>query len=296
MTDLARIKVNCTAESALRKLRKANLPVYNCEKAGISFLFSVKDKDIKKAFAIFEKPCYNVCVVSQSTKNSLIAKALSRIGLIVGAAAFIIISALSNLFVFKISVTGSGSYLSPEIKRIVYESGVKEFSYFKGFDAPLATGKILALPQVTFCNIQKSGSILHIDVQVDGEHSAAALKTPLVADRTGKIKSIVAVCGTAVRAVGETVRSGDELISPYTVVGEERVECLSAGYAELECNHTLEYVASEESDENLKSAYASVLLFTDKVISRTHSVAPCEGGVKYVIEFTYLHKLSINMK
>lgn len=296
MTDLARIKVNCTAESALRKLRKANLPVYNCEKAGISFLFSVKDKDIKKAFAIFEKPCYNVCVISQSAKNSLIAKVLSRIGLIVGAAAFIIISALSNLFVFKISVTGSGSYLSPEIKRIVYESGVKEFSYYKGFDAPSATGKILALPQVTFCNIKKSGSILHVDVQVDGEHSDTALKTPLVADRAGKIKSIVAVCGTAVRAVGDNVRSGDELISPYTVVGEERVECLSAGYAELECSGTAEFIAPEQSDENLKLAYASVLLDADRIISRTHSVGPCEGGVKYVIEFTYLHKLSINMK
>lgn len=295
MTDLARIRINSTAEGALRKLKKAQISIYNCEKSGVYFLFSVKDKDIKKVFAIFEKPCYNICVVSVSVRNSLIKKAVSRIGLIAGAAAFIIIAAMSNLFVFKISVTGSGSYLSPEIKRIVYESGIKEFSYYKGFDAPLATGKILALPQVTFCNIKKSGSVLRIDVQVDGEHSQTVLKTPLVADRSGKIVNIVAVCGTAVRANGERVNSGDELIAPYTIAGEERVECLASGYAELQCSGSAEYTAPEQSDENLKQAYASVLLDADRIISRSHTVEPCEGGVKYVIEFTYLHKLSINM-
>lgn len=295
MTDLARIRVNSTAEGALRKLKKAQISIYNCEKSQVYFLFSVKDKDIKKVFAIFEKPCYNFCIVAESAKNSLIKKALSRIGLIAGAAAFIVIAAISNLFVFKISVTGSGSYLSPEVKRIVYESGIKEFSYFKGFDAPMATGKILALPQVTFCNIKKNGSVLCIDVQVDSEHSSTVLKTPLTSDRSGKVVNIICVCGTVVRTVGETVRQGDELIAPYTIVGEERVECLASGYAELECSGSAEYTAPEQSDETLKQAYASVLLDADRIITRSHTVEPCEGGVKYVIEFTYLHKLSINM-
>ena len=56
MTDTARIKINSTAEGALRKLKKAGIGVYNCQKSGVAFLFSVKDKDIKKVFAIFEKP------------------------------------------------------------------------------------------------------------------------------------------------------------------------------------------------------------------------------------------------
>lgn len=296
MTDVTRIKIVSTAEGALRKLKKAQIGVYSCEKAGAEFLFSVKDKDIKKVFAIFEKPCYNICVVKQSKKDRFMQRAFSRVGLIAGAFLFVAVAAVSNLFVFKISVTGSGSYLSPEVKRIVYEAGIKEFSYYRGFDAPAATGKILALPQVTFCNIRKSGSVLCIDVQVDNELGGTALKTPLVSDKSGVLKSIVTVCGTAVKSVGDKVNAGDTLIEPYTLVGEDKTECLAAGYAELECSGRCEYIADCESEENLKAAYAAAVLEADTVISRTHSVEPCDGGVKYVIDFTYLHKLSINMR
>ena len=69
MTDTARIKINSTAEGALRKLKKAGIGVYNCQKSGVAFLFSVKDKDIKKVFAIFEKPCYNISVIRESGKK-----------------------------------------------------------------------------------------------------------------------------------------------------------------------------------------------------------------------------------
>lgn len=296
MTDTARIKINSTAEGALRKLKKAGIGVYNCQKSGVAFLFSVKDKDIKKVFAIFEKPCYNISVIRESGKNRFLGKVFARIGLVAGTALFIAASAVSNLFVFRISVTGSGSYLAPEIKRIVYETGLKEFSYYKGFDAPSATGRILALPQVTFCNIRKSGSVLRIDVQVDNELGGTALKTPLISDRAGKLRNIVAVCGTAVKASGDAVNAGDILIEPYVTAGETRTDCLAAGYAELECTGRGEYLAPEETEENLKSAYASVLLDTDGIISRSHTVEPCGDGVKYVIDFTYLHKLSINMR
>ena len=174
--------------------------------------------------------------------------------------------------------------------------GIKEFSLYSGFDAPAATGKILALPQVTFCNIEKRGSVLVVDVQVDEEHNSSAVRDSLVSDKEGKVLKIVAVCGTAAVSVGDSVKSGDVLIDAHTYAGETLTDCLAVGYAELECSGRVEYSAYEENDESLKAAYASVLLYEDEILTRTHTVTPADGGVTYVIDFTYLHKLNINME
>lgn len=296
MTDITRVCVTSTAETALKKLKKAEISVYDCRKEGASFIFGVKDKQLKKVFAIFSNPCYNIRVTGASGRTRLFKRAATRAGLLFGAFVFITAAAVSNSFVFKISVSGSGAYLSPEVKRIIYESGAKEFSTCNRFDAPAATGKILALPQVTFCNIEKRGSVLKVDVQVDEEHGGAVNPSPLVSDRDGTVKNIVAVCGTAQFAVGDKVKKGDVLISNTVTVGEEQQKSLAAGYAEIECSGKAEYFAESESDENLKSAYSSILLEADKVLTRSHTVRPTDGGVIYVIEFTYLHKLSINIK
>lgn len=296
MTDITRIRVVSTAETALKKLKKYKIPVYDCRKDGLDFIFGVKDKHLKKVFAIFSDTCYNIRVASSSGRARLLKRAVTRAGLIVGAFIFVLAAAVSDSFVFRISVSGSGAYLSPEVRRIIYESGAKEFSACTRFDAPAAIGKILALPQVTFCNIEKRGSVLKVDVRVDEEHGNSVTASPLVSDRDGTVKNIVAVCGTARFAAGDRVKKGDVLISDTVTVGEEEQKSLAAGYAELECRGRAEYFAESESDENLKAAYSSVLLEADRVLSRSHTVKQTDGGVVYVIEFTYLHKLSINIK
>ena len=296
MTDLTRISIISTTELALKKLKKAQIGVYNCKKAGAHFIFSVKDKHLKKVFAIFSNSCYNITVIGKSRQTTFLSNAFNRIGLFIGAFAFLVIAIISNSFIFKIKVSGSGSYLSPEVKRIVYEAGAKEFSLFSGFDAPTATGRILALPQVTFCNIEKHGSILHIDVEVDEELGLSAKQSPLISDCSGVIKKLVAICGTAKFSAGDSVNEGDELICAYTLVNEQKQKCLAVGYAEIECSGTFEYPAKVQSDENLKNAYSSILLEGDEILTRNYTVKEVEDGVIYVIDFTYLHKLSINME
>lgn len=296
MTDITRVSVTATTETALKKLKKAEIGVYDCKKDGARFIFSVKDKQLEKVFAIFKKPCYNIGIEWRSRRRTVLNALITRVGLVIGALIIAVAAAVSNLFVFRITVGGSGSYLSPEVRRIIYECGVKEFNLYSGLDVPSATGKILALPQVTFCNIEKRGSILHIDVRVNEEHSATADRNSLVSDRDGVVRSISAVCGTAAVAEGSTVKKGDTLIAAYTAAGEKTIECLAVGYAELECSGRAEYFAYEETDESLKAAYASVSLYARNIIKRTHTVTPADGGVTYVIDFTYLHKLSINME
>ena len=295
MNNRTAISIISTAEGALRKLKKAEIAVFNCKKEGAAFIFEVKDKDTQKVFAIFDKPCYNVTVVKKSRKNRLSSFLSVRAGLVAGAAAFIIACVAANSFVLKIEVSGSGSYLEPEVRKIVYDEGAKEFKPFSAFNYSVATGRILALPQVTFCNIEKRGSVLIVDVQVDEEHYATVNPKPLISDRNGVVRNIVAVCGTAAVEVGAGVKKGDTLIYAHTLAGEEEIPCLAAGFAEIECTGHAEYFAEAENDLSLKEAYSSILIEQENILTRTHTVSPTDGGVIYKIDFTYLHRLSINL-
>ena len=295
MNNLTCISVNATTEVAIRKLKKENIPLFNCKTEGAKFIFYVKDEHVKKVFVIFAKPCYNIKVVYESKRKRFVKALVNRVGLIVGAVVFLIAAVYSNSLVFKISVVGSGSYLSAEAKRIVYEMGVKEFSSCRTFDYPAATGKILSLPQVTFCNIAKRGSILEIDIEVDDEHYESISNGDLVSDRSGTIKKVVTICGTAATAEGAVVKAGDVLIGAYTLVNEEYLPSIACGYVELECSGRAEYPADCESEENLKNALASVNLQAEEILTRTATATASDGGVVYIIDFTYLHKLSINL-
>ena len=72
-------------------------------------------------------------------------------------------------------------------------------------------------------------------------------------------------------------------------------KCLAVGYAEIECSHTAEYIAPDDSEKSIKEAYASLLLDGEEILSKKHSVSPTDGGVRIIMEVKYLHRISINL-
>lgn len=295
MKGLNKISVVSTAESALKKLKRASIPVFDCEKRGADFIFCIKDKHMKKVFAIFQKPCYNIRTEKLSPRGKLADLLVLRAGLIAGAAAFVLAAFISNSYILKIEIGGNGKYLDSEIRSIVLSEGAKEGKPFSAFNTSLATGKILALPQVVFCNIQKKGSTLLIDVRVDEETTGYVTRSPLVSDRKGVVENIVAICGTPAISVGARVNSGDILIFAHNIVGEEKISCLAVGYADLRCTGTAQYFAERDDEASRKEAFASVKIEGEEISSRLLKVLPAEGGVLFEIEYDYLHRVSINL-
>ena len=295
MTELTRISIVSTAESALKKLQRAQIPVYNCKKRGANFIFCVKDKDIKKVFAIFAKPCYNIGIERGSRKNRFLRSIVLRAGLVVGAIIFVVAAFISDYYVLKIEVNGSGGYLESIVRGIVAEEGAGEWKPFSALDKPVACGRILSLPQVTFCNIQKRGSVLVIDVEVDEAYTDSAVREPLVSDVSGTVKNIVAICGTAAVKAGDNVSRGDVLIYASTQAGENTVDSIAVGYAEIECARTAEYFAPDDSENSIKEAYASLLIEEQEIISASHKLSPADGGVRIELSVVYLHRISINL-
>lgn len=295
MADLAKICVTSTAEGALKKLKRANIAVFNCKKRGADFIFCVKDKDVKKAFAIFAKPCYNIRIERNSAKNRILSYALARVGIIAGAIIFAVAAFISNFYILRIEVVGSGHYLEGSIREIMLAEGAKEGKPFSALDTPLLTGKILALPQVTFCNLSKRGSVLSVNVEVDNSYSPSSSRKALIADVGGTVINIVAICGTAAVQAGDRVERGDTLIFAYAIINEEKVEGIAAGYAEIEYVQTREYFAPDESEQSIKEAYAACLIEGETILSRSHKIYPSAEGVLVEIEVRYLHTISLNL-
>lgn len=294
--NLTLYSVTATAEGALAKLKKANIPVYNCRKNNSLFLFYAHNNYAKKVFAIFAHPCYNVKVVKYGVEYSFFRLMLNRLGVLVGAALFLAAVFLSQSFVFKIKISGSGSFLEGEVKRIVYAHGVKEFGYYAGIDEPAVLAEIMALPGVTFCTVKKQGAILTVDVQAGESSSESSKRSALLSDVNGEVTKIVAVCGTAVVSVGDRVGPGDCLIAAYTMNGEEKTDCLAVGYAYLACAASVDYFAAEHTEEHEALAMKAADLYADEITERSLSVKQNADGFIYTVNFTYNRILSINLE
>ncbi len=294
-SNLTCISVTAISETALNKLQKGGIPVCNCRKRGAKFIFYVKNEYRKKVFAIFAHPCYNITVERESPLMRAVRLLTARAGLFVGAAIFIAACVLSDAFIFKIEVSGSGSYLKPDVVEIVRSHGMTEVSVYSDKNRDSAVARILALPDITFCSISKSGGILNVDVHANSDSTHRAETGGLASDVCGKVKNIVALCGTPLVAGGDEVAPSTPLIGAYSLVNGQKVPCMAVGYADIECSAQTVYFADCESAENTRLALASLKNFSEEIIFYDFVTKSSNGGVNYIIDFTYLHTLSINL-
>ncbi len=297
MNNLVQFEVTSTVETALKKLNKVNIAVYKLKKRGVKVYFAVEEEYTQKVFAIFAHPCYNVSIRRRSAKMRFWNFLGKRFGLAAGAALFLAACISANSLVLKIKVTGNGSYLSPQVIAAANECGVRCGTPCSALDKPLLTSRILSLPQVTFCSVQRKGSYLVIEVRTDEQHSPLTDSKSLVSDCGGEVHRLVVLSGTAEKAEGETVSSGETLIGAYRLTESgERQPCLAVGFAEIKRTANIIVFRESESEENASSALAATGLYSDNVLEKSYKVNPCEGGVNYDITFTYIVTLSVNME
>ncbi len=297
MFNLTAIRVIAPAETAFKKLYRAKIPFYDLDTRRGTTTFCVTGNNVKKVFAIFSHPCYNVCVVKRGTAAVLRRTLAARIGVLLGALLFTAAVCVSQLWVFKIEVTGSGAHLAPQVTAILAESGAQAGKPLNNFDKPLAISRIMSLPGVTFCSVQRSGSRVEVDVECGGQSMQKPSPLPLVSPVSGVVQKIVAVCGTPAAEVGQSVKAGQKLILPvFTSASGEVLSCICAGYAHILCRAEVVTHAEEAGESAAREAVAAALLYTDEPFDVVCSVRPDTQGVVYTVQFSYICKASINLQ
>lgn len=199
-----------SAFRAADKLSRAGIFVFsvkNIEKTAV--LLEVASKDLEKAFAIFHSSCYNVTRVRYRGAAKILRLALSRIGLFVALALFLVAVFFFEGRLLRIRVEGSGAYYEREVIGILEEEGARSFAPHKDFSG--AKAKILALPGVSFCSLAFDGGILTVDVEISREEEGVK-GNPLAAPVSGILAELVVVRGTPCFSVGDSVEAGQTVV------------------------------------------------------------------------------------
>lgn len=296
MNNKVVFEVTAAAETVLKKLAKAQIPVGQVKVKGAKVCFGTNSEYIQKVFAIFKHPCYNTVIRRKSQKMLFAQFIKNRFGLIVGSIAFLTLVLLSQTFVLKVQVTGNAAYLTDQVLTIAAECGVKQYTPCYALDKPLLTSRITSLNNVEFCSVTRKGWALVIDVHVQPQSAQAANPSPLKAQRAGKITKLTILSGTPCVKVGDEVKTGDLIIANYELLPDgTKSDCLAAGYAQIEVNGEITLFYEEQSEENERLSLASTSLYSDSVTAKSLKVTPCDGGFYYQVNFTYVHTQAWNI-
>ncbi len=157
---------------ALNRIRREGISMKNveiCQKNAVEF--SVDAKDIVKIFAIYPNMCYNggkgggysAVVLPPVGWQKTLEQLKKRMGLFVGGMLFLLVTALSDLFVLRIEVVGETAYESA-VTEILSRNEIRVFEKFPAGKADVVTAEILRLDGVGFCSVQKVGSTVVVEV------------------------------------------------------------------------------------------------------------------------------------
>ena len=248
-----RVCVKLTSLSAHRaadKLARAGVRVYSARKTGKNeIVLEVARKDCEKVFAILRGSCYNIVEVRDRGLAYAYKKCLAHAGLLLGALLFILCVGGFQRRVLRIEVVGNGSYCEREVLQTLESGGVKPLSALPQNFTPF-TAEILALPNVSFCEMRAEGGILTVEVRVSDDRAVLTGK-PLLSPVAGRVEELVVLRGTPCVSVGEEVEKDRLLVAPFAVYGEEQRPVVVIARAKLSYPVSAEYAGTEEEARSM---------------------------------------------
>lgn len=257
-------------EGGLSRLKKAGITVYGVEKPGKDRLyFSVRRKDAKKAVAIFADSCYNITKRESVGLARVLEFCQNRVGMFLGGVLFLAVMALSRPMVLRIEVYGNGAFYAGEVLEILEECGIAPFLPYSGADAE-AEAKILSLPTVSFCSVEKEGYLVRVEVERSEMTPERAEREPLYAECEGVVESVLVLRGRAAVAVGDSVEAGDVLVYAETEAGESVVPVAKVSVRRTVCGTLPEVILWTNGDYRIEAIEGEQYTVSYLVIHTIH--------------------------
>ena len=255
--------VGVMPQRALLRLRRAGISLFLVTRIDEKTLrFCVWKKDVEKVFAIYPKVCYNIGDYSPYTVTELGAvgigkvaeKARARIGFGLGIVLFCVVTAYAADYAFGVEFTGSSVY-AREAYLAMEECGISLGKKYDDKNADAFCAKMLALDGVEFCSIKKSGLKLYVDVRITPVQTQYFKKGVMQAKHTGVLTALTVLRGSALKKIGDEVRTGETLVGDWYSTeegGQVRVELIAR--ARIACTYKAE-IAAETEEEAFALAY-----------------------------------------
>lgn len=274
-------------EGAIKKLAREKIPLFEIKKTDKKSLeLCIERKYRKKVFTILEDSCYNITKVRYYGLFRALRRCRERAGLFAGCVLFFILCAFSDYPVLRIDVVGTGEYYRREIMQLLDKNGVAVGRPYDGKSASQITAEILALKDVSFCSLKKSGNVLKVEVQTSPSADYCERGVPLLAATDGSVYSLTVLRGAAAVQAGDEVSAGDLLVG---CVEEEGFVMASA---RLSCRYTA-FVKADSAEQALAACILEIESSDGRTEISDKSVLPSDGG--FAVEIDYLLTQSLNM-
>ena len=215
-------------EKALQRLKNAGIDLFDIKKVQKDAVtFCVSGKQARKVFAFYPKTWYNKAERGgyefSSLKKKGIGEAIGRtekrIGLIAGAAAFLLMTAFCDKLVFDVRYSGDPAACALA-ESVVKTYGVKTWARFDEKRSDEIAAKILSLDGVSYASVTKRGTVVYVEARRSSFSSDSAVRGDMKAKHMGTVKSVTALRGTKACAEGQRVTEGDVLVTATTFTGD----------------------------------------------------------------------------
>lgn len=183
-----------------------------------TFSFSVPFKYYKKVEEYFNKK--EITILNKTPKGifAFLKSTIFRLGIILAVILFCAFLCVSNSFVFTYEILGNELIKDDEILAILENQNVKGVVKKSDINTSLLENELLLLDKVSLVSVIVKGNALIINIKekvYNLEYEDKGEFLPLKSNYNAVITEINVIQGTPLVKVGQTVKVGQDLISPY---------------------------------------------------------------------------------
>ncbi len=216
------------------RLKKHNIDIIKVKTIDENtIIICVYKKDSEKVFAILSKTWYNK-LIKFGGLYGFFSNIRKRIGFVIGAVLFLMLSYVSKNFVFSVDIIGEKPENKIYVEKNLSSFGIEKFCNFNNLETEKIKERILDdLDTVSFATLEKSGNrlIIRLFERDEGAKINNLNSKSLVSTASGKLIRLNVYSGTANKLVGDEVFLGDELISGKVSTDMGEFETKALGYA-----------------------------------------------------------------
>lgn len=205
-------------EILLNKLCDKNIEFWDTQaEDGFSLLLTVHAADLTEIRSCARKNSCDIKILGTRGGKAITRSAKRRYALLAGLAVCIVITAVSSLFVWNISVSGNKNMSYGEVVRALKECGVEYGTFWPAISAEDVKNEILLkYPEVSWISLNMSNSRLEVIIHERTEKPDIineAEPRSIYAKKSGIITNVSVLQGRSAVNIGDTVCEGDVLVS-----------------------------------------------------------------------------------
>ena len=282
-------------ERALLRIRREKIALFHVQKtASNRICFQVQRQDLAKVLSLYPSSgenAYRVRHLGTVGIGKYLRAAQKRVGLVLGGVVGLVLVILSQSLVLSVDFVGSSCY-KREALQALSEVGIRQFAPYTKGQEDLVCAKLLALSDVEFCSLKKTGNRLAVEIRLSPFPTMKTEQGKMQAKHEGVVQAITVLRGTATKKVGDSVRKGETLVEDTFTTeqgGQVRVEIIARVCIACVWEGEIE---AETEEEAFAKAYL-VLGLTD--LDTLQQIMIENNGKTYRVQVTYQAIETINL-